>query len=97
MANPTRLLVLCQLVEGEKSVTELQSGVTISQSALSQHLSVLRQLNIVTSRRVAQSILYRLRSSAAIGVMEVVYQEFCEPAPGKKAKTAGAKRAVAAK
>jgi hypothetical protein len=50
MANPVRLLVLCQLAEGEKSVGELEGVVEVSQSALSQHLALLRQRKLVKSR-----------------------------------------------
>lgn len=77
MANPTRLLVLCQIVEGEKSVGELARAVGQSQSALSQHLTVLRHKNLVVARRVGQAIYYSLASKEAASVMATLYELFC--------------------
>src|SRR3546814_11802513 len=56
LAHPARLLVLCQLVEGEASVGELQPITGLSMSALSQHLAVLREMELVTTRRDRQSV-----------------------------------------
>ena len=58
MCNERRLMILCYLMEGEKSVSELEQLIGISQSALSQHLARLRRDNVVTTRREAQSIFY---------------------------------------
>ena len=77
MSNESRLLILCNLAEGEKSVGELQSLVELSQSALSQHLAVLRRDGIVATRRSAQSIFYRLESEPAKAIMETLYAYFC--------------------
>ena len=77
MSNESRLLILCNLVEGEKSVGELQSLVDLSQSALSQHLAVLRRDRIVSTRRNAQSIFYRLESDPAQAIMATLYAYFC--------------------
>ena len=77
MANPNRLVILCQLAEGEKSVGELEGVVGVSQSALSQHLTVLRRQGIVTTRRVAQSIFYSLASEEAQAVMVTLHDLFC--------------------
>ena len=60
MANEWRLMILCQLSEGEKTVSELQTLLGLSQSALSQHLAVLRREKIVTARKHAQSVSYSL-------------------------------------
>ena len=60
MANERRLLILCYLAEGERSVGELEVLIGISQSALSQHLARLRQDGLVASRRAAQNIYYSL-------------------------------------
>jgi DNA-binding transcriptional ArsR family regulator len=73
MANPTRLMVLCQIAEGEKSVGELAQAVGQSQSGLSQHLTVLRLKHLVVARRVGQTILYSLASEEAASVMETLY------------------------
>ena len=77
MANPNRLVILCQLAEGEKAVGELESVVGLSQSALSQHLSVLRQQGVVITRRSAQSIFYSLASKEAHTVMLTLHDLFC--------------------
>ena len=60
MSNQHRLMILCQLVPGEKSVGELERIIGLSQSALSQHLARLRRDNMVKTRRVAQTIFYSL-------------------------------------
>src|SRR3546814_14369233 len=60
LAHPARLLVLCQLVEGEASVGELQPITGLSMSALSQHLAVLREMELVPTRREAPTIYYAL-------------------------------------
>jgi ArsR family transcriptional regulator, virulence genes transcriptional regulator len=77
MANPTRLLVLCQIAQGEKSVGELEEAVGLSQSALSQHLAVLRARHVVTARREGQTVFYSLSSSEAASVMGTLYEVFC--------------------
>jgi len=77
MANPARLLVLCQLADGEKSVGELERAVGLSQSALSQHLAVLRRERVVATRRAGQNIFYLLASAEAAAVMHTLYQVFC--------------------
>lgn len=77
MANPVRLLVLCQLAEGEKSVGELEGVVEVSQSALSQHLALLRQRKLVKSRRAGQTIFYTLDGSEAPALLAALYQVYC--------------------
>jgi DNA-binding transcriptional ArsR family regulator len=77
MANEWRLIILCQLAEGEKSVSELQSLLGLSQSALSQHLAILRREKIVRSRKHAQSVSYSLTGDAATKVMESLHDVFC--------------------
>ncbi len=79
MSNESRLLILCNLAEGEKSVGELQDLVELSQSALSQHLAVLRRDGLVTTRRSAQSIFYSLASEPAKAIMGTLYAYFCAP------------------
>lgn len=79
MANERRLLILCQLAQGEKSVSELESLVSLSQSALSQHLARLRRDGLVATRRNAQTIHYSLAGREAGAVMETLYALFCEP------------------
>jgi DNA-binding transcriptional ArsR family regulator len=77
MANTSRLLVLCQLANGEKAVSDLQPLIGLSQSALSQHLAVLRRKRLVRTRRAGQSIYYSLSSPEAASVMHTLYEQFC--------------------
>jgi DNA-binding transcriptional ArsR family regulator len=93
MANPTRLMVLCQIAEGEKSVGELAQAVGQSQSGLSQHLTVLRLKHLVVARRVGQTIYYSLASVEAATVMETLYELFCR-APVARASQGVAARPV---
>jgi len=78
MSNEWRLLILCHLAEGEKSVSELEQMIGLSQSALSQHLAILRREQLVSTRRAAQSIYYALASDEAAAVMTTLYELFCE-------------------
>ena len=78
MANEWRLMILCQLSEGEKTVSELQEILGLSQSALSQHLAVLRRERIVKSRKEAQSVSYSLSGDDATKVMNTLHDVFCE-------------------
>ena len=78
MANEWRLLILCHLAEGEKSVGDLEKLVALNQSALSQHLAVLRREKLVTTRRSAQSIFYSLASEEAASVMGTLYDLYCK-------------------
>ena len=77
MANPVRLLVLCQLAEGEKSVGELERVVDISQSALSQHLALLRGRGLVQFRRSGQTIFYSLSGPEAPALLAALYEVYC--------------------
>lgn len=81
LANERRLLILCMIVDKELSVGDLQAQIGISQSALSQHLAVLRSQGLVTTRRNAQTIYYRLASSEARQVIETLASIYCPPAP----------------
>ncbi len=85
MGNPSRLLILCQLSEGEKSVGELERIIGMSQSALSQHLALLRHQEVVTTRRNAQTIYYSLAGREAAAVLTTLYEVFCSR-NGRKAK-----------
>jgi DNA-binding transcriptional ArsR family regulator len=77
MSNPVRLLVLCQLAEGEKSVGELERMVDVSQSALSQHLALLRQRGLVKFRRAGQTIFYSLHGPEAPALLAALYEVYC--------------------
>jgi len=78
MANEWRLMILCQLAD------ELQSLLGLSQSALSQHLAILRREKIVRSRKHAQSVSYSLTGDEATKVMESLHDVFCGPASTKE-------------
>lgn len=78
MANEQRLMILCTLIEGPLSVSELNERVALSQSALSQHLAVLREANIVSTTREAQSVRYELPAGIATDVIALLHREFCE-------------------
>jgi len=78
LGNDHRLVVLCVLVEGEHSVGALQARIPLSQSALSQHLGVLRNEGLVETRREAQSIHYRLADERARRLIALLYELFCE-------------------
>ena len=84
LANERRLLILCHLIQGEKSVGELEKLVGLSQSALSQHLARLRKEALVTTRREAKTIFYSVASNEARAVLATLYELFCaeEPANG---------------
>lgn len=77
MSNERRLMVLCHLSLGERSVGELEQLVGLSQSALSQHLARLRQENLVETRRDRQTIYYSLSSPEVRAVMSTVYELYC--------------------
>lgn len=81
IANPKRLLILCQLAEGEASVGQIQDAVGLSQSALSQHLGKLREAGMVATRREAQTIHYRLADDETRAVMTALYGIFCAAPP----------------
>jgi DNA-binding transcriptional ArsR family regulator len=79
MANAKRLLVLCHLVEGERSVGELAAIAGLSQPALSQHLGKMRLQGLVTTRRDAQTIFYSLASEGVRAVLKTLYGLYCGP------------------
>jgi len=78
MSNQHRLMVLCQLVVGEKCVSDLEQVVGLGQSALSQHLARLRRDNLVKTRRAAQTIYYSLNGEEATSVIETLYSLYCD-------------------
>ncbi len=77
LANRYRLMLLCELHTGEKSVTALQQAVGLSQSAVSQHLARLRDENLVSTRRESQTIYYSLASEQAARVIATLYDLYC--------------------
>lgn len=79
MANPKRLLVLCTLLSGEKSVGDLADIVQLSPAALSQHLAKMRALRLVATRREGQTIFYSLASPEVRALLETLYRIYCAP------------------
>ncbi len=77
MANERRLVILCHLSEGERSVGELEKLLGISQSALSQHLARLRNDGLVVPRRSAQNIYYSLHGEEAEAIMHLLHDLIC--------------------
>lgn len=78
LANPDRLLILCQLTQGERRVGELEALLGIVQPTLSQQLTVLREEQLVSTRREGKNIYYQFSSPPAMAVMKVLYAEFCK-------------------
>jgi len=78
LANESRLMIMCVLSEGEVSVGQLNQRIKLSQSALSQHLAVLREQGLVKTRRESQTIYYRLEDSAAMNIIELLHDVYCE-------------------
>ena len=76
MSNQTRLMILCQLLHGEKTAGELDSATNLSQSALSQHLAVLRDHGLVQTRRESQNIFYSIYGEKPKAIIEVLYRLF---------------------
>ena len=77
IANRHRLLILCELHKGERSVTKLLESLDLSQSSLSQHLARLRKDQIVKTRRESQTIYYSLSDSAVTRIIGVLYDIYC--------------------
>ncbi|MEO8849393.1 MAG: metalloregulator ArsR/SmtB family transcription factor [Casimicrobiaceae bacterium] len=82
LANPDRLLLLCQLSQGEQCVSALENLLGIVQPTLSQQLGVLREERLVRTRREGKHIFYRIASREALAVMQVLDRQFC--GPGKR-------------
>ena len=77
LANENRLMILCTLMSGEMSVGELNARVPLSQSALSQHLASLREAGLVSTRKEAQTVFYRLQGDDATKVIAVLQSIYC--------------------
>jgi ArsR family transcriptional regulator len=89
LANPDRLLLLCQLLGGERSVSELGLSTGIDQPSLSQQLGVLRGERLVATRREGKQVIYRIASPAALTVLEALYGLFCDPSQLQPSAKAG--------
>ena len=92
MANRHRLLILCQLIDGERSVGELAAFLGVRDSTVSQHLAILRRDDLVDARRDGQTIWYSISSAPARDLVEVLYRSFCKPGAGRHEKPVTARR-----
>ena len=77
LANRDRMMLLCEIAQGEKCVSELEESLDIHQPTLSQQLTVLRNEELVETRRDGKQIYYSLSSDVALAVMDVLYKNFC--------------------
>jgi DNA-binding transcriptional ArsR family regulator len=93
LSNPDRLLILCYLSQGEARVGELEEVLGIGQPTLSQQLTVLREQELVSTRREGKNIHYSLASDKAVAVIETLYEQFCcaDPAPARGRASATSK------
>ena len=99
LANPDRLLLLCQMVDAEPSVAELGGLTGIAQPSLSQQLGVLRAERLVSTRREGKHVLYRIDSPAALAVLRTLHGHFCDPEfppPGRPVRPTNRSRTVLA-
>lgn len=95
LANQNRLLILCNLIDGEKSVGELERALGLRQPTLSQQLARLRSGNLVRTRRDAKSIYYSIADADIRSMLQVLYGKFCAPrAAAPKRQRANGKRAA---
>ena len=84
IANPCRLVLLCELSKGERAVGDLEAVAGLSQSAVSQHLARLREAGLVTTRRQAQTVFYSLQSEGVRQVIDVLDELYCRPVDEEK-------------
>lgn len=82
LGNPDRLLLLCELSQGEFCVSELEAMLGIGQPTLSQQLGVLRDEQLVSTRREGKQVYYKIASQEALALMGVLYEQYCTPQPG---------------
>jgi len=78
MCNENRLILLCQLIDGEHSVNELAELLSVAQSTVSQHLSLLRRLGLVRARRHGQTQYYSLAGDEARSILETLQTLYCD-------------------
>lgn len=77
LASPPRLMILCCLLDGERSVGAITEATGIAQTSVSQHLARLREAGIVAFRRDHRTLHYRIADPAAVAVMQTLYAHFC--------------------
>lgn len=87
LSNPDRLMLLCEMVGAERSVSELAEATGLQQPSLSQQLGVLRNEGLVDTRRDGKFILYRLASPEAARVLQLLYELYCGPRRTRRSDT----------
>ena len=86
LSNRHRLLIICQLIDSERSVGDLAEFLDLRDSTVSQHLALLRKDGLVAARRDAQTIYYSIASEPAREILKTLYQVYCAPPKARKAK-----------
>ena len=86
LSNRHRLLIICQLIDGERSVGDLAGFLGLRDSTVSQHLALLRKDRLVSARRNAQTIYYSIASDPARQLLKTLYQVYCSPPKATMAK-----------
>lgn len=84
MANRNRLMILCNLIDGEKSVSALERALGLRQPTMSQQLARLRQAQLVSTRRDSKSVYYSIVDRDIADVLQVLYGKFCRPRRARK-------------
>jgi DNA-binding transcriptional ArsR family regulator len=87
LANEDRLLLLCQLTEGERCVSELEALLDIRQPTLSQQLGVLRNEGLVSTRREGKNIYYQIAQQEVLTLLQVMHDLYCPPTAEKSKRT----------
>jgi DNA-binding transcriptional ArsR family regulator len=84
LANRHRLMIVCQLIDGERAVGDLAEALKLRDSTVSQHLALLRKEGLVGTRRDGQTIYYSIANPAARAIVEILYGAFCAPSARKR-------------
>jgi DNA-binding transcriptional ArsR family regulator len=92
LANRDRLLLLCQMTQGEYCVADLEELTGVKQPTLSQQLTVLREEEMVTTRREGKQIFYSIASKEAMAVMQVLYELYCGRRKNSKGDSKGGRK-----
>lgn len=79
LANPNRLMIVCALVDGERSVRDLEDSLGIRQPGLSQQIAELREAGLIVGRKESKSVFYRLADERVSAVVSLLYRMFCAP------------------
>ena len=97
LANRHRLMILCQLAEGERSVGDLAGFLALRDSTVSQHLALLRKDGLVATRRDGQTVWYSLASEPAARMIDALYRVYCAPDSLCRTTKARAKKSISRK